>query len=261
MGFASNSSEEQVAGSGGTPLFVGIAPVSVVAVNPTLDQLNGMGVPAKVEPEYLGVNIGGDEYNKVVLWVQHAGTPEFKTKVEFLVKPEPKVSQSGKTQWTNNIGQFAYAEEKASEKYDWFKDEGVRKAFNGEERLVDFIKAYANVANGDSCYLETWKQISAGDVKEIKELVKALPDNKVRVLLGVKDEKFQQVYMKHFGRIKPKRDDLFIKNLNDDYGAFKAEYNSSLEFESYSATLIQADKETASLPESMDTDTAGDSWL
>jgi hypothetical protein len=124
--------------------------------------------------------------------------------------------------------------------------------------LIDFVKAFANVANGDDCYFETAQNIAKGDVKEIKELVKQLPDNKVRVLLGVKDEKYQQVYTKHFGRLKPKRDDLFVKRLAEDYGAFNAEYNSSLQLEVYSPALIEADKD--SLPESMDTGSGSD-WL
>lgn len=258
MAFASNSSEEQVSGGVG-PLYVGVAAMSVAAVNPTQQQLNDLGVNIQREPEYRGVNIGGDEYNKVVFWLKHE-EPNFFSKLEVLIKPEPRVSQSGKSQWTNNIGQFAYSENKASESYEWFKDEGVRKAFVGEELLIDFVKAYANVATGDDCYLETYKNISQGDVKELAELIKALPDNKVRVLLGVKDEKYQQVYTKHFGRLKPKRDDLFVKKLNDEFGAFNAEYNSSLQLEVYSPTLIQADAANASLPDSMDTNTNEIDW-
>lgn len=242
MAIVSNSSEEQVSGGVG-PLYVGIAAMKVAAVNPTLQELNDMGVNAQRDPEYVGVNIGGDEYNKVVFWLKHE-EPNFFAKLEVLVKPEARVSQSGKSQWCNNIGQFAYADNKASEAYEWFKDEGVRKAFVGEETLMDFIKAYANVANGDECAFESWQAIAKGDVKEIKALIKALSDNRVRVLLGVKDEKYQQVYTRHFGRLKPKRDDLFVKNLNGDYGAFKAEYNSSLQLEEYSPSLIAADNDS-----------------
>ena len=240
MAITSNSSETQVAGGGGVKLYVGIAPVNVVAVNPSLSELNAIGVNLKNEPEYRNVDINGEVYNKVVFWVKHYN-PEFATKVEFLVQPQPRVSQSGKAQWVNNIGQFAFSDTKASEAYEWFKDEGVRKAFVGEEKLMSFIKAFANVANGDDCYFEGFQKISNGDVSEIRALVNQLQDNKVRVLLGVKDEKYQQVYDKHFGRIKPKRDDLFIKSLNDDYGAFKAEYNKSLLLEEYSVSLISPD--------------------
>jgi hypothetical protein len=255
MAIAGNSSEKEVA-SGGASLYVGIAAVKVLAVNPTLAELHALDINLKNEPNYVGVNIGGDEYNKVVLWLQNED-PKIVTSMDFLIKPEPRISQSGKAQWTNAIGQFAYSENKASEQYEWFKDEGVRKAFVGEEKLMNFVKAFANVANGDNCSFETPQKIANGDVTELKELFKLLSDNKVRVLLGVKDGKYQQVYDKHFGRLKPKRDDLFVRQLNDDYGAFKAEYNSTLELELYSPDVVSADPE----PASMQSEGSDDGWL
>ena len=53
----------------------------------------------------------------------------------------------------------------------------------------------------------------------------ALKENRVRLLLGVKDDKYQQVYTRFFGREKPKRDDLFVKSLNADYGEFRADFD------------------------------------
>ena len=58
----------------------------------------------------------------------------------------------------------------------------------------------------------------------------ALTVNEVRILIGVKDDKYQQVYTKYFGRVKPQRDDLFIKALNDDYGSFNADFNADLKW-------------------------------
>lgn len=248
MAIASNNSEQEVKAGGGVTLYVGIAPVQVVVVNPSQQELNDLGVPAKQEPQYIGVNIGGDEYNKLTFWVKNI-QPEFLTRFDILVKPEAKVSKSGKTQWVNNFGQFAYAESKASEAYSWFKEDGERKAFDGEETLVEFIRAYANVSAGDNCYLETPKQIASGDVKELRELIKSLSDNRVRILLGVKEtngKNYQQVYTKHFGRLKPFRKDLFIKELNSEYGNFNAVVNSTLDLEVYSPALITPD---ASEPE------------
>jgi len=240
MAISSNNSNEEVAGGSGIPLYVGIAPMKVVAVNPTMAELHDIDVPVKVEPQYVDVSIGGDTYNKLTFWLQCI-EPKFTTRFDVLVKPEPRIAKSGKKQWCNSIGQFAFADNKASEQYDWFKDTGVRQAYVGEETLMDFIKCYANVANGDECAFETIDKIMQGDVKEIKQLVNALSDNRVRVLLGVKDGKYQQVYTKHFGRLKPFRKDLFVKSLNDDYGAFNAEYNSTLELEKYSPSLIAPD--------------------
>ena len=246
MAIASNNSEEQVAG-GGVSLYTGIAPVKVVAVNPTLQELHDLGIKVKEEPSYsvtFSKDDGTDrEFAKVVFWVEHA-EPNFKTKVEFLVQNTPRANKDGgKFQWVNNKAQFSWGATSPAEVYDWFKDEGVRKAFVGEDALISFVRAWANVGNDGDCYLDTMAKIVTGDVTELKQLVSALAENKLRVLLGVKDEKYQQVYLKHFGRLKPKRDDLFVKQLNDDYGAFNAEIGKDLSFQNYVPGLVSADAE------------------
>jgi hypothetical protein len=67
-------------------------------------------------------------------------------------------------------------------------------------------------------------KIVKGDTTELKALVSILSTNQARLLIGVKDGKYQSVYLKCFGRVKPQRDDLIIKSLNDDYGREMAEY-------------------------------------
>ena len=74
------------------------------------------------------------------------------------------------------------------------------------------------------------KNIANGDVKEVKSLVSVLKDNQVRLLVGVKDDKYQTIYNKQFGRIKPQRDDMFVKMLKDDYGTFNADFNADLKW-------------------------------
>ena len=61
--------------------------------------------------------------------------------------------------------------------------------------------------------------------------------NQVRLLVGVKDGKYQQVYTKIFGRIKPQRDDLFVKSLNDEYGSFNAEFATDLQWGEFKPEL------------------------
>lgn len=244
MAINANNSNEEVASGGGIPLYVGIAPMQVVAINPSLAELNAIGINAQVEPQYTDVSIGGDTYNKLTFWIKCL-EPAFTTRFDVLVKPEFRLAKSGKKQWCNSVGQFAFADGKASEAYEWFKSDGERQAYVGEETLMSFIKAYANVANGDECAFETIDRIMAGDVAEVKQLVNALSENRVRLLLGVKDGKYQQVYTKHFGRLKPFRKDLFVKELNGDYGAFNAEYNATLELEKYVPGLITPDPEPA----------------
>ena len=112
MAITANNSNEEVAGGSGIPMLVGIAPMQVVAVNPTLKELNDLGIPAKVEPEYIGVNINSDTFNKITFWVKCI-EPEFLTRFDVLVKPEHRVAKSGKPQWCNSVGQFAFADQKA----------------------------------------------------------------------------------------------------------------------------------------------------
>lgn len=247
MAISANNSNEEVAG--GVSLFTGVAPVKVVAVNPTKSELEELGVKLKTDPSY-SVAFSDEEYNKVSFWVQHESVL---TRVEILVQPKHRVSKAGdKYMWTNNRAQITWAESNPSNKYDWYKADGERKAYVGEDILLSFIKAWANVANDGDCYLETIDKIVNGDVTELQQLVGALSENRVRVLFGVKDGKYQQAYTKHFGRLKPQRDDLFVKELNGDYGSFNAEYNPTLEFGKYVPTIITPD---ANLMDDVEEDT------
>ena len=242
MAIESNNSEEVVAG-GGYQLYTGIAAVSVVAVNPTQAELQEIGINAKEEPKY-SVEINGEEFNKIVFYLRH-DDPNMTVRFDILAKPEHRLSKSGKAMWINNIGQMTWSEEAPA--YEWWKNsDSSRKAYVGEDTLVNFTKAWANVANGGKISFDTIDAIMKGDVKELKQLIKGLAANKLRVLVGVKDEKYQTVYNRHFGRLKPANDSLFVKALNEDYGSFNAEYNKDLQFGVYSPSMIVADTATAS---------------
>ena len=230
MAIKSNSSTEQVAGSGIT-LYSGLTNMKVVAVNPSMKELHAMEIKVKQEPNY-SVSFNNEDYNKVVFWL---GNEDTTVKMEILTQPKARVSQSGKNQWINNVGQSTWSE--SSPSYEWWKNEGEHHAFVGEETLINFVKSWANVANGDEVSFETTKKIANGDVAEIKALVGVLGTNEVRVLVGVKDDKYQTVYSKHFGRVKPQRDDFFIRNLNDDYGSFNADFNADLAWGEHTPTI------------------------
>lgn len=234
MPIQSNSSEVEVAG-GGIPLFTGIAPVKVVAVNPNLGELASIGVNMKTEPNY-SVDMG-DKTGKLAFWL-HNDEHNFTTRLEILTgNANRKESSTGKFQITNNYGQVTWAA-KPDSAPDWFKSDGVRRTYPGEEILIDFVKAWANIPNDGECYFDTIDDIFQGKVDELKTLVTSLKDNKLRVMLGVKDGKYQQVYNKCFGRLKPKRDDIFVRRLNDEYGTFNAEYNTDLQLQRYTPGVV-----------------------
>jgi hypothetical protein len=222
MAIQSNASTEEVVG--GLKTFSGLTNVKVLAVNPTMAELHAMDINVKQEPNY-DVSFSDTDYKKIVFWL---GCEDGSFRLEILSNASHRTSQSGKFQWINNIGQTTWSEEAPT--YEWWKTEGQRKAYTGEETLINFAKAWANVAAGDEVSFDTIAEIVKGNVAEVKSLATALAANEVRVLVGVKDSKYQQVYTKYFGRVKPQRDDLFVKALNDDYGQFNADFNADLKW-------------------------------
>ena len=44
MAINANNSNEEVAGGGGVPLYVGIAPMQIMAVNPSQAELSDLGI-------------------------------------------------------------------------------------------------------------------------------------------------------------------------------------------------------------------------
>ena len=148
----SNASTEEVVG--GIKTFSGLTNVKVMAVNPTMDELHALDINVKQEPNYK-VEFSGEEYNKIVFWVANN---DGNFKLEILMQNKPRVSQTGKHQWMNAIGQSTWSED--SPTYEWWKKEGERKAYTGEETLINFVKAWSNVASGDEVTFDTMSAIA-----------------------------------------------------------------------------------------------------
>jgi len=240
MAIQSNSSEQEVTG-GGIKLYSGLSNFNIVAINPTMAELHTLGINVKAEPNYY-VEFSGEEYFKLTFWVKNE---DLTTRMEILMQNKERVSQSGKNQWMNNIGQSTWSE--GTPTYDWWKNADTsRKVYTGEETLINFIKSWANVAYGDEVTLDTMDKIVKGDVTELKALVGLLAENQVRLLVGVKDGKYQNIYLKCFGRVKPQRDDFFVRALNDEYSSFNAEFNADLQWGTFTPQLavVTPDEET-----------------
>jgi len=232
MAIESNASTEVVQG-GGIQLYSGITNFNVIAVNPTMEELHALDINVKTEPNYALSTSFGDR-TKLTFWLKNE---DLTTRVDILVSSEVRETKAGgKFQWINSTGQSTWADENGPD-YEWWSNDGQRKAYIGEETLIHFTKAWANVATGGKVSYETIKDIVSGaSVKELQSLVGALKDNMVRVLVGVKDDKYQSIYTKYFGRIKPQRDDMFIKMLKDDYGTFNADFNADLKWGHHTPT-------------------------
>jgi hypothetical protein len=248
MAIESNDSSVEI-GGGGIPLYCGIATMNVIAVNPSLGELHALGINVKQEQNYTGIQMGENIKNKLTFWVRNA-EHEFTTRFDILVEPnERPESRTGKFQYINKFGQTAWGTDNPSAQYEWFKNEGVRRAYVGEETLIEFMRAWANVGRDGECAIDNIKDVMSGNVDELKQYVSALKENRVRLLLGAKDDKYQQVYTRFFGREKPRRDDLFVKALNDDYGEFRADFDpNDLTLKRYEPGVVQPTEEPAAAP-------------
>jgi hypothetical protein len=261
MGIKANSSEVEVAqDGGGVKLFTGLTNVEVIAINPTLAELNALGIMFTKEPEYTATFDTG-VMTKIAIWLKNAdGT----FKMEVLVTPGPWAAKSGKLKWYNNIGQEAWAELTPEGTMDmsglkeWDKNrETFYQMPKGMDVITEFVRAWANVASGEEIKLDTYDAISRGDVAELRALMTTvIPGNQLRVLVYVKDGKYMNVYTKHFGRIKPLRDDLYSKMLSSDWGALKKDEECTMEWGPYSPTVPEADgtMEDAANPDWMEDD-------
>ena len=236
MAIKSNESNKDV--SSGIKLYSGLTNVRVIAVNPTMADLHKLGLTyITTEPNY-AVTIGEEEYFKLTFWLKN---DDGHFRLEILMQSKARLSRTGKYQWINTIGQNTWSVDAPT--YDWWKAEGQRKAYTGEETLINFTRAWANVASGDEVSFDTIDKIVKGDLAEIRELTTSIANNEVRVLVGVKDDKYQQVYTKYFGRTTTLSNNKFIKALGDEYGSFNADFNSDLVWGEHKATLVKPDSD------------------
>lgn len=162
---------------------------------------------------------------------------DFKSRVTLFLRRMPRVSKAGKKQVIDKYGRTAWAteEEIASKSIPVYSngkpaniDKDYRVAYSGEEDLINFLIAYLNIpspqryVNGDwvmneasklpgsEAMLEHIEDYFKGDFKEIKTIVSYQPNNKVKVLFGVRTADDGKQYQTCYTR-------MFLKNSVNDY--------------------------------------------
>lgn len=249
MNIEINSSKEEVLST--NKLFTGIAQLRVIALNPTQEELKKLGFNPQKEPEYKGKTDDDKDRIRLDFYVEclEIGSKEsgfYKTKITFFMSDEERLSQSNKNQLINNFGQTSWQEKDALP--TWFKTEGLRNAYNGEEDVINFIRVLANVKSDGEAYFEDPSKIAKGNITELTKLLKnpKIKDNTFLGLLMVTESQgnsYQAVHNKVFGRDYENRNPAikaFKKNCSDDYGKPKGDYQNSLELKEYvESTVIE----------------------
>ena len=196
--------------------YVGIGSSYVVAVNPTKKELEALyGHEIANEPEYVIDGEHGKEARVTFIVKTNPETcngVEILNRVTFTLRNTPAynrdetkvqvIDQYGNTSWANvedaKVGKKLLSEAGNSLRID----DSYRMAAYGEPELVNFLKIYLGVGNAfdyingswvkkataDECVfgLEKVKDYFKGDFSEIKEAIALQPNNRVKLLYGVR---------------------------------------------------------------------------
>lgn len=182
--------------SGERKLYIGAAPVKVVAINPTMAELNELGVMFTTEPDY-----NSKDKFRVDVWTHHE-TAGY-NKISFWPSMDMETSTTGKKRFIDKYGKTSFYCNSLDEA-NYIDKPSARELYRGEEFLTRFIKPLGNVdigskeKPGGECRLEHWEDLCDGNLDELTEIWKANPEITVKVLFGVRLGQYQDIYPKAF---------------------------------------------------------------
>lgn len=189
--------------------FTGYASLKIVAINPTKEELNGMGIPAQEEPVYTKNVPSRTNPNELVpqtrLEFHYAGAPGsglpegFTARNSLFIRYEMVADF-----YINRFGRFANSVKNPSAYQALFADNGQpRLALDGEMDLMMQLESLCNPRKGKEFKLDTYEQIAYyGDVTELKKTLTDAANNTVQGVLGVQTSNGKQ-YQTVYKRIQP----------------------------------------------------------
>ena len=222
--------------------YIGVAPVFINAVNPTKKELEGFyNTTIDNEPKYLGeveVNdkkISNVRIDFIVTTDETAVGTALRTKVSFFIRNEYRYNRDRtKVQVIDKYGRTAWVtiEQAKNHEIPTYSngpanlDKDYRPLYYGEEQLTEFIRAYLGILPVMKYVDNTWvmrehpeeyeirldkiANYFKNDFSELKEIITYQPNNKVKVLFGVRTTDDNKMYQTVFT-------DMFLKNSNSDY--------------------------------------------
>lgn len=230
--------------------YIGVASVSVLGVNPSKEELEKLyGRALDNAPEYVGeADINGEKVPQVRLDFIVKADPDkyldannqpldFVTKVSLFVRKAYRYNKDNtKVQVIDKYGRTAWvtAEQLKNHTIPEYTsgpaniDKDYRAAYVGEEELIKFLIAYLNIPAcqryvdgkwvmndasklADSeALLEHIDDYFKGDFTEIKTIAGYQPNNKLKVLFGIRNTDDNKQYQTAYTR-------MFLKNGVTDY--------------------------------------------
>lgn len=203
--------------------YIGVASVSVLALNPNNAKLRSYGwqIPEDAEePKYVTVDSQGRKSARLRMLVQiHDLDEKPVIALDFWIRPDVYLNQEGnKCQIIDSYGRTAWATkaEVQAHKIPQYENgpakisSDYKLAHPGEAEIVAFLMKYLNVTplqiydRVKQCWVPTkdpgrvtidnWKALCEGNIGEIAAAIALQPENRVKVILGIRNTEDNKSY-------------------------------------------------------------------
>lgn len=251
--------------------YVGVAPVKVLAVNPTKAELEKIyNTTLEKEPEYLGSrevdgkNVPFVRIDFIITTNEEKSGVAMTTKASYFVRKQYMMNRDGtKVKVVDKYARTAWVtqEEFKNKLIPTYSngpariDKDYRMLYQGEEELLMFVKNYLGITDVDEYVDGTWRMKAnpedytagfndmekwfKGDVSEIRSAVSMMPDNYIKLLFGVRttDEgrEYQDVFTRASQRFNTRKNTVIEKALKEaqEAGAYANTYFEMCELKEY----------------------------
>lgn len=213
--------------------YIGVAPVTILAVNPTKAELEKIyGSQLDKAPEYLGeTTINEEKFPQVRIDflvrtdAEKCNGIDMQSKLSFFLARTPDYNKDKtKVRVINKYGEDAWLPVEHAQagttpdNMSWYSMDGARIAYRGERDLTDFLKnflvipgrTYTDRQSGEKKVIPNLADAEAqlgqveayfkGDFTEIRDIIASQPTNKVKLCFGVKTTDDNKLYQDVFTR-------------------------------------------------------------
>lgn len=212
-------------GSGGFALYTGVLNMEVITANPTLDELKELGYNYTNEPKYELLNAAEEiEGHKVDFYLEAKTKDGKKIQAVHTIFVKEKIVESI---LLDEFGRFSTDPSKLIGEQQW-------NPKHGEIDLVNFLESLCNVQKDDQNYIEDLDIIiSEGNVDELRGYISEAEGNMIKVLLGVRKNKYQCVFAKNIGRSWSDKLEYLWKRYVANEKYMKDEYYGEIDMTEY----------------------------
>jgi hypothetical protein len=205
----------------GRNFYVGLIPYTVIAVNPSKEQLVEMLKTENItEPVYLK-----DGKMRIDVWLENKER-NYITKMALWLENKERVANSGNTLFINQKNQTTWGEsiEAIANKptMQWFDTSTARAAYVGEDVLYNFLVTYINADTSEGgIVLDNFQGLLNGDVSELSKIFEHYNNRAIKILTGMKDGRVKY-YTRYFVKNEVRSTKGLMNSLEDN--PFDAEY-------------------------------------